>query len=859
MAVLLSCSNGHLIDDKSLRESVAGDYRARSEILDVSRGDLSMMADTISDIPLREAVTFLLAYMPLSDLAVYEPDYTYANAAAALDARSEMPWGGTVPAEIFLNFVLPVRVNNENPDNFRVTCYNELRERVVHLGPMEAALEINHWCQEKVAYQAADSRTSSPMATMLSARGRCGEESTFTVSALRTVGIPARQVYTPRWAHTDDNHAWVEFWVDGSWHYLGACEPEPLPDRGWFTEPARRAMLVHTKAYGRYVGDEKVIRREQLFTEINALDRYAKTKVLKVKVTDDNGMPVPGAAAGFMLFNYAEFYPLATLTSDSNGECTLMTGFGSLLIWADDGDRYGFSQALPEDTLVHVTISLPDVLEETVPLDLYAPPVPEPYPGIDPSMARMNNILNQRGDSIRNAYINSWMQGVRIDDIARKAGIPAGDLSGLLKRSMGNYRSVINFLRSAGDSTGLALRILESISDKDLRDTPSDVLVDHLRNAPSPAPGSDTFLYDRYVLSPRISNELLSEFRSDLKSLPEYLVSSFRSDPASVAPWIDSTILITGSENHYLVPVVPGGVLRLRMADAHSRDIFFVALCRTAGIPSRLAPGTGRPQYHEKGEWHDVWFAGEKIPSGTPGFVSFTAGKNDQEPRYHINFTLAHIEQGRFRTLDFGYGERINDLPGGIPLDPGRYMLTTGTRDENGNVMASVSFFDLDPDEDATVKVTLRSFSQNFPEGKKINFDSEILTYSGDSIRISSVADSGIVMIWIEPGKEPTKHILNDLPGLKEEFDDWGGEFILLTDPAHSPADFDPGTIAGIPEKRLFAIDEGFDLMSDLLGSGSSEKPLPVVLCINNNGEILFSSEGYRIGTARQALNSIRK
>ena len=46
---------------------------------------------------------------------------------------------------------------------------------------------------------------------------------------LWAVGIPARQVYTPRWAHTDDNHAWVEAWVDGEWHYLGASEPAPVP------------------------------------------------------------------------------------------------------------------------------------------------------------------------------------------------------------------------------------------------------------------------------------------------------------------------------------------------------------------------------------------------------------------------------------------------------------------------------------------------------------------------------------------------------------------------------------------------------------------------------------------------------
>ena len=53
------------------------------------------------------------------------------------------------------------------------------------------------WCHEKVNYKAADGRTSS-LATIV---GRCGEESTFTVTALRSVGIPARQCYTPRWAH----------------------------------------------------------------------------------------------------------------------------------------------------------------------------------------------------------------------------------------------------------------------------------------------------------------------------------------------------------------------------------------------------------------------------------------------------------------------------------------------------------------------------------------------------------------------------------------------------------------------------------------------------------------------------------
>ena len=48
---------------------------------------------------------------------------------------------------------------------------------------------------------------------------------------------------------------------------MGACEPEPVLDRGWFTEPVRRAMLVHTKSFGAYSGNENYITRQNNFTD----------------------------------------------------------------------------------------------------------------------------------------------------------------------------------------------------------------------------------------------------------------------------------------------------------------------------------------------------------------------------------------------------------------------------------------------------------------------------------------------------------------------------------------------------------------------------------------------------------------
>ena len=203
--------------------------------------------------------------MPLSDLADYSGEFFLANVNVSLRALDESPWGKDIPEEIFLHYVLPCRVNNENLDSFRIVYYDEIMNRVKNKNIIDAALEINHWCHEKVNYQPADIRTSAPMSTILSARGRCGEESTFTVAALRTAGIPARQVYTPRWAHTDDNHAWVEVWSDGKWYYMGACEPEPVIDRGWFTEPAQTGNAYSYKIIRSLLKGRERCKQVQIF------------------------------------------------------------------------------------------------------------------------------------------------------------------------------------------------------------------------------------------------------------------------------------------------------------------------------------------------------------------------------------------------------------------------------------------------------------------------------------------------------------------------------------------------------------------------------------------------------------------
>ena len=310
LLVWTSCNNQqHFITDAAYRAEVENDFQAKQAAL--PNGNLFAVFNDQMTPEEREALTFMYAYMPIGDITDYSGDFYLKNIRSSFQARNEMPWGDSIPEDIFRHFVLPVRINNENLDESRMVFFDELKDRVKGLSLYDAVLEVNHWCHEKVIYTPSDGRTSSPLASVKTAYGRCGEESTFTVAALRSVGIPARQVYTPRWAHTDDNHAWVEAWVNGKWYFFGACEPEPVLNLGWFNGPAYRGMLMHTKVFGKYNGPEDVMERTDGYTEINVIDNYAPSAKAVITVTDANGKPVKDALVEFKIYNYAEFNSVA--------------------------------------------------------------------------------------------------------------------------------------------------------------------------------------------------------------------------------------------------------------------------------------------------------------------------------------------------------------------------------------------------------------------------------------------------------------------------------------------------------------------------------------------------------------------
>lgn len=429
-------------------DRVNADFQKKKEALPT--GDLFSVFRQQLTQEERDALTFFYAYMSVGDITDYSGDFYLENVRSSLSTRKETTWGKTIPDDIFSHFVLPVRINNENLDRARMIFHDELMPRLKGLSMHDAVLEVNHWCHEKVNYQPADARTSAPLATVKTAYGRCGEESTFLVAALRSVGIPARQVYTPRWAHTDDNHAWVEAWVDGEWHFLGACEPEPVLDLGWFNAPASRGMLMHTKVFGYYQGPEDVMRRTANYTEINIIGNYAKFAPLTVTVVDNQQKPVEGACVQFKVYNYAEFFTVHTRTTEKDGKASLSAGLGDMMVLVTKGDQFGIKKVtFGKEREVAIELSHRIGEEFSFPVDLVPPPVKPNIPEVTPEQRAKNDIRFNREDSIRNAYVASFPNASAIEQFASETGYKVADVNKYIVASRGNYGDIMAFLREA--------------------------------------------------------------------------------------------------------------------------------------------------------------------------------------------------------------------------------------------------------------------------------------------------------------------------------------------------------------------------------------------------------------------------
>ncbi|CDB04516.1 transglutaminase-like protein [Prevotella sp. CAG:520] len=862
---LTANAQGQFISDTNYRNTVENIFKERVKTVGKTFYNTQKENLTADE---QEALKFLYAYMPLADVTDYPTSFFADNVRMSFKARKEMPWGKNVPELLFRHFVVPIRVNNEALDNARSVFYNELKDRINGMSMMDAIIEVNHWCHEKVTYQPSDARTSAPLATLKTATGRCGEESTFAVAALRAVGIPARQVYTPRWAHTDDNHAWVEAWADGKWYFLGACEPEPVLNLGWFNAPASRAMLMHTRAFGDYNGPEEVMLRTSNFTEINLTSNYAPVAPIDFYVKDSEGKPVENARVEFKIYNYAEFFTAVTKYTDANGHTSLSAGIGDLVVWASKDGKYTYQKVSfgkDKETILTLPEGAPTssvgALETSAPpkctyLDLVPPKEDPQLPYVSDEMHKENQRRFALEDSIRKAYTATFPtmeEAKRINERGAE----------YIFKSRGNKQTIVDFINRHSDNEDRVMGILATLSDKDLRDIRAEIL-------------EDSYNATTDQLSPRVEDELITiPFKQYFeKAFSKKAADAFRADPMKLVEWIKKNIRLNPDKKALRIAQTPVGVMKSKITDERSRDIFFVDVARSLGIEAQKDAVTGKIQYKKNGEWQDVKFdntADKTSTAAALGTIKLTyePTKLLDNPKYYSHFTISRIENGTAQLLNFDEGQAdmgndttwSNTFKNGYKLDAGTYMLTTGTRLANGSVLASNRIFEIVKGQTTTLPLEIR---QNTNEVTVIgSFNSEsLVTKDGKEVSLLSQTGRGYYVVGIlGVGQEPTNHALHDIEKMKEAFEAWGRPVVLLFESEADAAKFNHDEFPGLPSTVQFALDKDGSVRKQIAREMKlmNEKQMPMFIIADTFNRVVFVSQGYTIGLGEQMQGVFKK
>ena len=860
MALIFAGCTPAFIHDAEYMKQVHQDLASRSEILEAAGVYLDEMELAPDQ---RQALEFLYAYMPLGDIVNMTPEYYLDHYELTVRALKEMPWGKSLPEREIRHFVLPVRVNNESLDTSRAVFYNELAARVKDMSMYDAVLEVNHWCHEKAVYMPSDRRTSSPLATVKTAYGRCGEESTLLVAALRSVGIPARQVYTPRWAHTDSNHAWVEAWVDGEWFFLGACEPEPVLNLGWFNAPASRGMLMHTKVFGDYDGPEEVVWRTPNHTEINVIDNYAPESAnLNVKVVDAGARPVENAKVEFKIYNYSYFETVATKFTDKDGEASLTAGLGDMLVYASYDGSFGFSKvSFGKDKELELSLSHMEGSDLAhMQMEVMPPVENAQLPAVTPQQRTENTMRLEYEDSLRNAYVSTFHDVQSAEDFAAEYGLDKGRVSDLVVASRGNHDQITSFIIKAlkNDRVEDALTMLESLAEKDLRDTPEYVLSDHLYNTPEGERSA-------HVLCPRVETELITPYRSYMqKMVPLTLVDSLRRDPALLVAWCRDNLKLHDEMSLRYVQLSPSRVWDTKLADVISRDIFFVAMCRSFGVPAWRDTVTGSVKYEHDGKVFDVDFAQKQQKVSPTGKLKlrFQGIPLLDDPKYKTHFTLARFENGTFNLLNFN-GSWASLFREPAELDCGWYMITSGSRMSGGNVCADVDFFTIEEGKTTIADLVVRDDSSQL---RVIgNFDSESRYMKVDTpsdlsgaVETSVLATTGrgyFTVILADYGTEPTNHAFMDISAVAEELEKWGKPVLVIFASEEDCRKFRADQFR-LPSTVSFGVDIDGRIRTALAREMKvGEKGnLPMIAVADTFNRIVFFSQGYNIGLGEKLV-----
>lgn len=871
-----------LRDRKRQLEQGNGIYGAENPFYGLSLSFLSEKIDEISQTLAScskeeaEALRFLYSAMPVSDMVDYPSSLFLAYARHAAFLWNHGPFAGRVPEKIFANYVLHHRADNEDMTETRAFFYEKVIPRITGMSMEEAAMEANCWCAEEAAYHATDSRSVNPVTVYRSGTGRCGEESVFTTTVLRSLGIPARQVYAPLWSHCNSNHAWLEAWCDGRWRVIGACEPEADLDLGWFMGPAARAMQVHSTWFGKDKPLDQAVGKTGISTAVNHLDCYAKKGILKVHVRKESGEAVPGARVEFKVLNDGGFGNVATLMTGSGsrdmGMVSLFAGYGSLLVCAFADGCYGESLVRLTDKGVenHVTEAEIIIRREMEHLDewremvFYAPAEASRNQQITQSRMEAQEQRTRCQAEKRNAKIEGFYcawEGERV--LSRFAEKDRAEIKDILLKARGNMGEIIRFLEY--DFTGLTpeldrksgrerwkLEALKTLREKDYWDIRAEVLAE---SCVASSPYADEIpgdVFYPFLLCPRVEDEMLRPYRQALsKCIPQTLQDAIRRHPGLLPDKLGQVMVSMPEQEYGSLLTSPVGCLTGGIGSGRSQAALCVKIYRALGIPSRLRAMGHAVEYYKDGSFH---ICGGDCASSAG---SKTMSRLILHARGSLDFyeweqySISRYENGRYKFLFPEETGRPRGKELAADLEPGLYRAITTNRHPNGDQYVRICDFRLEEGEEKDLDMELRDIPVKSLYRKSVIEDCRVEDLDGKEKTICSLAGDGrSAFIWLQVGKEPTEHVLNELMEQKTQIEKAGHPIYLI---AGSSGDYKQNeTLKHVIDEVSELIPlvcssaEAYRKLSESVGQIPGELPLALVL--QGESSCIFSNGGYSVG-----------
>lgn len=631
--------------------------------------------------------------------------------------------------------------------------------------------------------------------------------------------------------------------MNGRWQYLGACEPEPVLNMGWFDAPVLRAMMVYTKAFGKYMGEENVIDSQNKYATLNSLHNYAPTKDIWVKIQGEEETHIE-----FGLYNYAEFFPIKSQDIKAGAFAHIKTGLGDIRVFASNKSGHFAIKKINVSDVDTVFIELDKRVGNEFNMSFEnVPPVEKKPASVDAVGTQANKKRLSEEDQIRSDFISSFYDRERLKVLAKEIGLNADTLWPYMKEARGNYSEIELFLKKGVQVNKQNLiPLLQVIAKKDLHDVSADVLLDHLKwfkifNGIE----CDHRLVNKYILNPRIYLEGLSPYRAFLqKAFDQITKDDVSKAVKEVVVWINGHIMVDESSNYYKVNISPQGVFNMKTCDSFSRKLFFIATLRSLGIPARLEPATHEAQYFNN-KWINISFD-QSYKNDQPEMakVKFAADEDyDIEPLYRVHFSIAKFKDGRFQTLHYDWEKPLSSFPEEIEIEAGYYQLLTGNRMEDGSVLVNQQFVNIEPGSQQELKI-------------KINEDRKALKEIA-CCKSFNLNDSLSVLGWIDPGSEPGNHFFNDFKSLRDTYESAKVPFTFFCTDKSMKAEIVENTYEGciVKEDSDLIVLKAFYEQTKL----SREIQLPVFVVVDNNGEVYYHSSGYNIGTSEQLLKIYKR